>query len=187
MSQISLIKQCQTGDESAFGELLAQNYDVIYQTAWRWCGDATNAEDITQNVCMKLARNIAKYDFKAGFTTWLYRLTINCAKDFYKSPTQRNHREEGHDDLAQLSSAPAIDENRLEARQMLEKITLLPIELSETLLLVFVHGMNHAQTAERMNVKESTISWRVHEARKQLKALCANEQVSDQPVTGATL
>lgn len=175
MSEISLIKQCQTGDENAFGELLAQNYDVIYQIAWRWCGDATNAEDITQNVCIKLAKNIIKYDFKAGFTTWLYRLTVNCAKDFYKSPTQHNQREESNDKLAQLSSIPAIDEKRLQARQMLEKIAELPAELEESLLLVFVQGLSHAQTGEVMNVKESTISWRVHEARKQLKALCEKQ------------
>ena len=175
MSNNQLINRCKRGDEEAFAELLTENYDAIFQTAWRWCGDIPNAEDITQNVCLKLVKSITKFDFKSSFTTWLYRLTINSAKDFYKSPTQHNQREESHDDLARLSTIEAIDENRLHARRMLEKIAILPTDLADTLLLVFVRGLTHAQIGTLMNVKESTISWRVHEARKQLKGLCESK------------
>lgn len=171
MTVDSLIKQCQLGDEEAFAELLGRYYDTIYATAWRWCGDQSNAQDITQNVCMKLARTIGQYQAKANFTTWLYRLTINCAKDFYKSPTQHNQREDGSMLLDDLTSGqPSIDA-KLDAQQILLNIGSLAEELVETLLLVFVRGLNHQQAAQLLGVKPSTISWRIFEARKQLRRM----------------
>lgn len=172
MSSDELIRQCQQGDKQAFNKLVTRHYDAIYKTAWRWCGNPENAEDITQNACIKLAHNVFNYEFKSSFTTWLYRLTINCAKDYYKSPTQHNKREESADEFNQLQSPKSMSENRLHAQRMLEKISDLPIELAEVLVLVFIDGLSHAQIAKHCAVKESTISWRVHEARKQLKILC---------------
>lgn len=183
----SLLEQCQTGDENAFGDLLALHYDRMYSIAWRWCGDQINAQDITQNACLKLAKNIQQYDGNSSFNTWLYRLTINCAKDFYKSPTQHNRREESHQELDYLSADNASIESRIGAQQMLLKIGDLATDLTDTLLLVFVQGLSHQQAAEQLGIQASTVSWRVHEARKQLRLLLeapAASAPSDKPIKG---
>ena len=167
MTDDPLIKKCQAGDLQAFDQLLNQHYDTIYRYAYKWCGDQHNAQDITQTACMKLAKSIQQFDFKASFTSWLYRLVINCAKDFYKSPTQFNRREESVD-----HESPTHEDRHAErvyARQIMEHIGTLQDELRDTLILVFGSGLNHQQAAERLSIKESTVSWRVHEARKQLK------------------
>lgn len=173
----SLIKQCQQGDSAAFGELLGRYYDTIFRFAYRWCGDQNNAEDITQNACMKLAKALPQFRFEANFTSWLYQLTINCAKDFYKSPRQHNTREQHDPDLAQQLGHNDTQERRLHAQQILNRINELPEELRDTLVLVFVSGMNHQQAAAELGIKESTISWRVHEARKRLKQLFDNSSL----------
>ncbi len=171
MTDDLLIKQCQTGSSDAFNQLLNQHYETMYRFAYKWCGDQHNAQDITQTACMKLAKSIKQFDFKASFTSWLYRLVINCAKDFYKSPTQHNRREESDETTFDSHVITHDDRHaeRLYARQIMEHITALQEELRDTLILVFASGLNHQQAAKQLQVKESTVSWRVHEARKQLK------------------
>ncbi|MBL4671545.1 MAG: RNA polymerase sigma factor [Arenicella sp.] len=171
MSENSLIERCQRGKADAFEQLLELHYDTIYRFAYRWCGDQHNAQDITQQSCMKLARSIKQFQHQSSFTSWLYRLVINCAKDFYKSPTQRNQREESDQDLDHNldSSQPGSNEQRVYAQQILEHINHLHEDLKDTLILVYGSGLSHQDAANTLGVKESTISWRIHEARKLLK------------------
>jgi len=179
MTEQSLIQRCQSGDQNAFAELLEAHYDAIYATAWRWCGDPVNAEDITQNACLKLARSIQSFDGKAKFSTWLHRLIINCAKDFYKSPTQHNVREGSDHALDHISGTNPDHTNQLAAQQMLAKIGELPEDLSQTLILVFFHGMTHQKAGQALGVKAATVSWRIHESRKLLTEL--QNQAQDVP------
>lgn len=171
MPENALIGRCQAGDAHAFEQLLGLHYDTIYRFAFRWCGDQHNAQDITQLACMKLAKSITQFEYKSSFTSWLYRLVINCAKDFYKSPTQRNHREESDENVSEEFNASSrdISEQRLYAQQILEHINDLQEDLKDTLILVYGTGLSHFDAANQLGVKESTISWRVHEARKLLK------------------
>lgn len=180
MTDNTLIKKCQSGDKQAFEMLINRHYDTIYRFAYRWCGDQTNAQDITQNACLKLARSIQQYRFEASFTSWLYQLVINCAKDFYKSPSQHNVREEQHDDL-DINSSTDNNAKRIYAQQILEHITQLQDDLKDTLILIYGTGLNHQQAAQQLNIKESTVSWRVHEARKLLKQTFNSSNIDDAP------
>lgn len=184
MTDNSLIKKCQSGDSQAFEMLMNQNYDTIYRFAYRWCGDQTNAQDITQNACIKLARSISQYRFESSFSSWLYKLVINCAKDFYKSPSQHNIREEQHDNL-DINSAEDKNAKRLYAQQILEHITQLQDDLKDTLILIYGAGLNHQQAAKQLNIEESTVSWRVHEARKLLKQTFNSTDIDDTPAITA--
>src|SRR5678816_116249 len=89
-----LIRNAQGGDVAAFAELVDLHYDTIYRFAWKWCGHRTNAEDIAQQSCIKLAGSLAQFRFQAAFRSWLYQLVINCAVDWQR--TQQRHR---HDAL----------------------------------------------------------------------------------------
>lgn len=167
MSDDELIRRCQNGDRESFDVLIRQHYDIIYRIAYKWCGDQHNAQDIAQQACIKLARSIGQFRFDSSFKSWLYRLVINCAKDFYKSPHQANSTK-----TQELDAEPAISahmEQNQYARQILEHINHLPTDLKDALVLVFGGGLNHKQAASELNIKESTVSWRVHEARKLLK------------------
>ncbi len=185
MTDDALIKQCQNGDSLAFEQLLERYYDVIYRIAYHWCKDSNNAQDITQLVCLKLADSITSFNFRSSFSTWLYPLVINHAKDFYKSPKQRNVREQQHDDLDSVAEAsPDQSANKLYAQQILEHIGSMQDDLRETLILIYGSGLNHRQAAERLQVKESTVSWRVHEARKILKQTFSSSNINSEEARG---
>jgi len=185
MTDDALIKQCQNGDSLAFEQLLERYYDVIYRIAYHWCRDRNNAQDITQLVCLKLAQSINSFNFKSSFSTWLYPLVINHAKDFYKSPKQHNVREQQHENLeAAAGASPDQSSNKLYAQQILEHIGTLQEDLKETLILIYGSGLNHREAAEKLQVKESTISWRVHEARKILKQTFSSSDVNSDEARG---
>jgi len=178
-----LIKKCQAGDSKAFEQLLELHYDTIYRFAYRWSRDQHNAEDITQQACLKLARSIKQYDGRSSFTSWLYPLVINCAKDFYKSPTQHNTREESEPD-SDLSKTDDRNEQRLYAQQILEHIEHLQNDLKDALIMVYGTGLSHAVAAKQLGVKESTISWRIHQARKLLKETFSSSQLNTPSISG---
>jgi len=177
MSDHALVELSQSGDKAAFEMLLNQHYEGIFRIAYRWCNDPHNAQDITQQACLKLSQSIHQFQFKSSFTSWLYRLVINCAKDFYKSPSQHNTRE--HTDKEHDSVSDDRTNQRLYAQQILHYISELQEDLKEALILVHVQGLSHAKTAKKLGVKESTISWRVHEARKNLKHTFQTSTLND--------
>ncbi len=87
-SDLELAGLAAGGDERAFTRLLERHYGLIFKVAFKWCGDRHEAEDIAQDVCVKLARSIGGFDGRSKFRTWLYRITINTAKDRHKARTR---------------------------------------------------------------------------------------------------
>ncbi|HEY0893537.1 MAG TPA: RNA polymerase sigma factor [Cellvibrio sp.] len=168
--QPGLIRAAQGGDGSAFAQLLADSYDSIYRFAYRWCGNRTDAEDITQQACIKLAQSIGQFRFEAAFSSWLYRLVINCAKDWYKS--QNRHQHDNIEDWIEPERTPdQTAENRIYLQQLLRLLDQMAEGFKETALLVHGEGLSHAEAATVLQLKESTVSWRLHEIRKQLQLL----------------
>lgn len=162
----TIIRAAQQGDEAAFEALLDHCYEVMYRYAIKWCSNTDDAEDITQQACIKLANNIKQFNFEAAFTSWLYRLVINCAKDWQRS--QRRHE---HNDLSTPEEPISKDNtahNRIYLQQLLSLIASMGEGFKETVILVLGEGLSHREAAAILSVKESTISWRIHEVRKQL-------------------
>ncbi|MEE9355813.1 MAG: RNA polymerase sigma factor [Methylococcaceae bacterium] len=81
---LTLASAAGLGDRKAFECLVSRHYATMYKIAFKWCGNQADAQDITQNACLKLARSIASFRGEAAFTTWLYRLVINTAKDWQR-------------------------------------------------------------------------------------------------------
>jgi RNA polymerase sigma factor (sigma-70 family) len=161
-----LIRRAQGGDVASFCELVDLHYGTIYRIAWKWCGHRTNAEDITQQSCIKLASSLAQYRFQAPFTSWLYQLVISCARDWQR--TQQRHQ---HDSLPE-EEPPARGTGRPEDYiylvQLLDQLDQVGEGMKETALLVHGEGLSHAQAGQILGVSESTISWRIHAIRKHM-------------------
>src|SRR4051812_46884874 len=87
-SDPDLIGRARDGDRDAFGRLVARHYDFIYRVAWRWAGNRSDAEDIAQDVCVRLGKAIRSYKGGAAFTTWLYAMTLNAARDLRRKSTR---------------------------------------------------------------------------------------------------
>lgn len=176
MSDKGLIERAQGGDSNAFEALLETHYETIYTFAYRWCGRQDDAEDITQIVCVKLARAIAQFRFESSFTSWLYRLVINAAKDWQKAQARHASSSDSTTELHDIPATPSAPENAVFLQQLMTRMNTLPDGFKETMLLVHAEGMNHREAAAILDIKESTISWRIHEARKQLKAMFTPEE-----------
>src|SRR3569832_1818042 len=160
-----LIRRAQAGDAAAFASLVVLHYDTIHRFAWKWCGHATNAEDIAQLACIKLANSLAQFRFQAAFSSWLYRLVISCAQDWQRSQSRHDH-----DELQ--DSVPRDDESRAEDQiyllQLLGELATLGEGMKETALLVHAEGMSHAEAGVILGVSESSISWRIHSIRRHI-------------------
>lgn len=172
----ALIVSAQGGQAAAFEELLGRYYDLIFRFAYRWSGNRSDAEDITQNTCLKLARTLNQFRFESAFSSWLYRMVINTAKDWYKS---QNRHTSGNEPFEAISEHTCEDaaEISIYLRQVLTQLDSLAEGFKETALLVHVEGLSHAQAATILNLKESTVSWRLHEIRKHLQAQMAGKGV----------
>ncbi len=160
----ALIRGAQAGDADAFEQLLERHYDTLYRFAYKWCGNRSDAEDVAQQACLKLASSLASFRFEAAFTSWLYRLVINCAKDWAR--TQRRHQGLDAEGVGDALSEPGAVEHQAYLWQLLKQLDRLPEGIKETLLLVHAEGLTHGEAARVLEVKESTVSWRLHEFRK---------------------
>jgi RNA polymerase sigma-70 factor, ECF subfamily len=165
MDDQTLISRAQGGDAAAFARLLDLHYDTIYRFAWKWCGHEANAEDIAQLACMKLATGLRQFRYQSAFTSWLYKLVVNCAQDWQRS--QKRHE---HGELSELEpdGGEARGENQIYLLQVLDQLGQLGEGMKETALLVHAEGLSHAEAGEILGVSESTISWRIHVIRRHM-------------------
>ena len=106
----------------------------------------------------------------AAFTTWLYRVTINSARDAQRRKVSRRDNEGQYANVQELRSSNLAQEARLVQDETILLLDRLPDREKEAVLLIFCEGLNHKDAARIAGCAESTISWRVHSARKKLKA-----------------
>jgi RNA polymerase sigma factor (sigma-70 family) len=166
----ALVVRARNGDRQAFALLLEQHYERIYRTAWKWCGNGDDAEDVAQDVCIKLGQAIAGFDGRSAFSSWVYRITLNAVRDL-----QRSRQRQGRhvDAFRQITpdEHPADQEEAATRRQLWAAVRRLPEKQRDAVLLVYAEELSHAAAAEIMNIKEATVSFHVHEARKTLRGL----------------
>ena len=161
-----LVQRAQGGDRAAFATLVELHYTRIYRFSLKFCGNSADAEDVSQQACVKLGQSIRQFRFESAFTTWLYTLVLSCARDFEKS--QRRHRlpvePAGH-----TLAVDAVGEPAVYLGEVLEQIEQMGDGYKEAVVLVVGEGMSHAEAAATLAIRESTVSWRLHQVRKRLK------------------
>ncbi|MFH1158087.1 MAG: RNA polymerase sigma factor [Pseudomonadota bacterium] len=163
-----LIYKAQAGDRPSFSMLVERHYRLMFRVAWQWCGVREDAEDIAQEAAMKLAAHIGAFRFESAFTTWLYRLVINAAKDYYKAKNRKTAREQPIFEDVQYASPEMSPEQKLMHKDVLIAISALPEPLKEAVVLVCWQGLSHKEAGEVLECPEGTVSWRLHEARKKI-------------------
>lgn len=166
----ALATRAKAGDRDAFARLLERNYAFIYRTAYKWCGNQSDAEDIAQDVCVKLATILSSFDGRAAFSSWLYRVTLNMVRDMQRARSRRDKR---HTDFLDVTppDAPADQEDAAAKGELWRAVRALPEKQRDAVLLIYAEELTHGAAAEILDVKESTVSWYVHKARKTLKGL----------------
>jgi RNA polymerase sigma-70 factor (ECF subfamily) len=164
-----LVERAIAGDRTAFGELLGRHYDRLHRIAWRLTGSVHDAEDIAQEVCCALVERIAGFRGEAKFSTWITGILINACRDQHRRKAAARRLQ---DELAVVATlAPRPDGRDLYCATWLQsEIARLEPHLREAVVLVVGEDMSHAEAARALGVAESTVSWRMHEVRRRLRA-----------------
>jgi RNA polymerase sigma factor (sigma-70 family) len=171
-----LASQAANGDAAAFSSLLARHYDGLFRLTLRLTGARAEAEDLTQDICAALPIKLAGFRGEARFTTWLWRVAVNAVHDRRRRAATRARNADGWGDWE--VNRRAVNAEAAEAVDWLtEAMRALPADLRDTLALV-LDDATHAQAGEVLQVSAGTISWRVSEAKKMLRAM---RELEDQP------
>ena len=155
------------GDRAAFEVLLREHYARMHRLAWRLTGSADAAEDVVQEVCCALVERIRGFRGDSKVTTWLFGIVVNACLDHHRRTATTARLRDGFAVLARLGAGP--DGRDLYRRTWLASaLGRLDPALRSTLALVVGEGFTHAEAGEALGVAEATVSWRMHEVRRQM-------------------
>ena len=170
-----LAVQAASGDKEAYAELLERHYDRIYRQGARVLGDTDAAADLAQDVCVSLPAKLTSYRGQSRFTTWLYRVVVNAARDVIRRSKTRRRIENLYVEVDSLERSAAAS-RQLESAWLRQALGQMSKELRFTVALVVEEGLGHAEAGKVLGVSESTVSWRMGKVRKQLRALAEREE-----------
>jgi RNA polymerase sigma-70 factor (ECF subfamily) len=162
------------GDREAFSALLSRHYDRIFRLGWRLTGSQAEAEDLAQDICLALPAKLGGWRGEARFTTWLHRVVVNAAHDRRRRAATRTRASDGWGDW-ELARRAANDEMAEAMGWLGQAMAGLSDDLRDTLALILGEEMTHREAGEILGVSEGTVSWRMSEAKKHLKAIAATE------------
>ncbi len=162
------------GDREAFDELVRRTHAGTYTLALRLTANEEDARDVTQEAYLRAYRGLKNYRGDAQFTTWLYRITANCASTFLTTRSRHRHDElDDGTDLAdvhpdadiELRAGTADLRDRLNAA-----IAQLPPRLRAVVVLRDVYDLPHEAIAAELGITVSAAKVRLHRARHKLRA-----------------
>ncbi len=158
------------GDAIAFRQLLERHYDTIYRIAYRFSGMREDAEDITQEISLSLTKKLRSFKGDSRFSTWLYRVVVNAVRDKQRKAGSVRSTQQTYSELRLMQQADEA-ETACQLAWLYNALDKIGEPLRETAILVLAEQLNHAEAAEILSVKESTISWRMHKLRKKLRTM----------------
>jgi RNA polymerase sigma-70 factor (ECF subfamily) len=168
-----LVVAARAGDQQAFETLVRATYADTYTLAYRLTGDEEDARDVVQESYLRAYRGLKRFRGDAQFTTWLYRITANCASTHLGRRAKHRH-EELADDAPVADTNPDVDPAaRTDARATRDRLTTalrgLPPRLRAVVVLRDVYDLPHEAIAAELGISESAAKVRLHRARKKLR------------------
>jgi RNA polymerase sigma-70 factor (ECF subfamily) len=159
------VRRSQSGDSEAFEALVQRYQHMIHALTFRMTGSSADAEDLAQEVFIRAYRQLGSFRGDAKFSSWLYRIGVNTCLNWKKSAQRR---EKLHQDWADCDHSTSGPPGELAVRVQ-EALLRLPAKQRAAIVLTVYDGLNHAEAARMLGCSETTISWRIFVARKQLK------------------
>ncbi len=167
-----LILRFQRGEDSAFNDLVHKYQKPLYVTIYRLLGTHEEAEDVSQEVFLKIYRGLRDFRGDSNFFTWIYRIAVNLSLNVIRKKKLRQILSLEAVGLTIRSSAPGPDQQveKKELRQHLEKaIQRLPNKQKIVFTLRYFQQLPHAEIARILNRDVGTIKANYHQAIKKLQ------------------
>jgi RNA polymerase sigma-70 factor, ECF subfamily len=178
-SDRELVDAARGGDTDAFGVLVRRYQRRIYRLAVHLLRNSAEAEDVTQDTFVRAYGALDRFDGRSEPFTWMYRIAVNLSLNAIRS-RKNNRRATPADDpriegllierRGSHADPAALSADRELALALCDGLDDLSESLRMTLILVSIDGLSHTEAAEVLGCPEGTIAWRIHEARKKLRA-----------------
>jgi RNA polymerase sigma-70 factor (ECF subfamily) len=173
-----VLRKAQRGDERAFSLIVRAYETPVYNYVLRLVGDRALAEDLTQEVFLRVYQGLPKFSLRSKFTTWLFQVTKNRVLDELRANERRPRSLVALDDLPPLEALETPVE-RLEAIDALwAAIDELNVDLKMALLLRDVVGLSYTEIADSLEITLATVKWRIYKAREEVQLTLAREGIT---------
>lgn len=168
----NIVKECLDGSEGAWRMLVNAYSKRIFNMAYQFAGGFEEAEDLTQDIFLKLHSALSKYDFKKDFSAWFLTLSKNYLIDQYrKTKWEKKTRDEFDEHLlaSDTEENPEIGLMKEENKRIVwSALNSLPSEIRITVILRDIQGKSYEEVAEIMSLPLGTVKSRINRGRLQL-------------------
>jgi RNA polymerase sigma-70 factor (ECF subfamily) len=176
---LGVLRKAQRGDERAFSVILRAYETPVFNYVVRLVGgDRTLAEDLTQEVFLRVFQGLPGFSLRSKFTTWLFQVTKNRVLDELRA---RERRPRSVCSLEQVAPFEVLDQplERIETVDALWRaIEHLNVDLKMALLLRDVVGLAYTEIADTLEITLATVKWRIYKGREEVQASLAREGIT---------
>jgi RNA polymerase sigma-70 factor, ECF subfamily len=172
--EIELVKKSIEGDKTAFGEIVTRYQGMVARTVKGMLGDSVFAEDIGQEVFIKLYYSLSKFRGEAKLSTYIQKIAVNLTlneikrkKRFFSMFSQK-----GNSEMHEFEVADQDNEGRIDAREIVEKaLNKMEPKFRIILMMRMLQGYSTKETAEILDLPMGTVLSRLSRAQEQLKGI----------------
>jgi RNA polymerase sigma-70 factor, ECF subfamily len=175
VSERELVERCRRGDDGAFQELVERYKDLVFALIARTVQDRSQAEDLAQEVFLRVHKGLPYFRGEARLSTWIYRITANvCAQPLASTPRTIALDEDSKAGAG--AGAPDRQFADIELRERLEKaIAKLPSNYRLLIAAHYLSGIQYDDLAEALNLPIGTVKTQLYRAKQQLRRLLEKE------------
>ncbi|MGH9076995.1 MAG: RNA polymerase sigma factor [Acidimicrobiales bacterium] len=168
-----LVAAARRGDGDAFDQVVRRTYADTYTLAFRLTGDEDDARDVVQDAYLRAYRGLRRFRGEARFSTWMYRITANCASSLLTTRSRQRHELLGDDHPVadtRVEHDPEAQVTAGEERAMVAAaLAGLPWRLRQVVVLRDIYDLPHAAIAQELGISEAAAKVRLHRARRRLR------------------
>jgi RNA polymerase sigma-70 factor, ECF subfamily len=175
---LGVLRKAQRGDERAF-TLIVRTYETpVYNYVMRLVNDRALAEDLTQEVFLRVFQGLPKFSLRSKFTTWLFQVTKNRVLDELRASERRPRLTVALDDVPPLEVVDAPMERVEAVDAVWRSVRELNVDLKMALLLRDVVGLSYTEIADSLEITLATVKWRIYKAREDVQLSLAREGIT---------
>lgn len=172
-----VLRKAQRGDERAFSIILRTYEQPVYNYVLRLTGDRSLAEDLTQEVFLRVFQGLPGFSLRSRFTTWLFQVTKNRVLDELRALERRPKAVVALEDIPPLEVVDAPVERAEAIDAVWRAVELLNPDLKMALLLRDIVGLSYSEIAETLEITLATVKWRIYKAREEVQAALQREGI----------
>ena len=170
----ALAAKARSGDRQALQRLLERHHDTAFRFSYRLLGSRADAQDVAQEVLIRLVERISSFRGDSRFSTWLYQMVLNACRDHRRRQGRVQAMEQGYAVIQAHEQANWADgDARL--RWLYLALDRLKPDLKETALLILAEEVTQEDAAAILGISAGTVAWRMSEVKKRLRAMAEHD------------